>query len=261
MTVLYQVDAFTDEVFGGNPAAVCPMQEWLPDETLQHIAAENNLSETAFFVPQGEGFQLRWFTPIAEINLCGHATLASAFVLFEVLDYRNDVARFFTQSGELRVTRQGSAFQLDFPAQWPGPAERDDRMTAVLGKEPLAVHKAHHWLAVYASVKDILALEPDFETMKKLDAFSVIATAPGEDCGFVSRTFVPKMGIPEDPVTGASHCLLTPYWTERLDEAKILARQLSKRGGELVCELKDDRVLITGKAVLYMKAEITTSRL
>lgn len=253
---LFQVDAFTSEVSRGNPAAVCPLDAWLPDATLQNIAAENNLSETAFVVPRGDEFELRWFTPTTEVDLCGHATLAAAFVMFGEREYPSDCIRFHSRSGILMVTRDGEILTLDFPAR---PAEAcvfPKNLARGLGAEPKTVLKSRDYLAVFDSADEVRNLRPDFAVLKTLDCLGIIATAPGDDCDFVSRFFAPSAGIDEDPVTGSAHCTLIPYWAQRLGKTKLFARQVSQRGGELFCELAGDSVHIGGKAVLYLRGEI-----
>jgi PhzF family phenazine biosynthesis protein len=253
---LYQVDAFSRRVFGGNPAAVCPLTEWLDDATLQGIALENNLSETAFFAGSGDRRRLRWFTPACEVDLCGHATLASAFVIMELLEKGRREIHFETRSGELTVTSDGRLYTLDFPARPPEPREVPAGFSAALGGAPQALLGARDLLAVYGTEADVKALEPDMGAVAKLDTFAVIVTAPGSDVDFVSRFFAPAKGVPEDPVTGSAHCTLIPYWAQRLGKTKLRARQVSQRGGELWCELADDRVKISGEAVLYAEGKI-----
>jgi PhzF family phenazine biosynthesis protein len=254
---IYQVDAFAKETFKGNPAAICPLKEWLPVETMQAIAYENNLSETAFFVRNGEVFDIRWFTPTFEIELCGHATLASAFVIFEILQSENELVRFRSHlSGELTVEKQGGLFVLDFPSRPPVPAEALPGLIEAIGKEPNEVLRARDFFLVYGSTKEVLEIEPDFSGLLKVPTHGVIVTAPGDDCDFVSRFFAPEVGVFEDPVTGSSHCNLIPFWAERLGKQVLFARQVSARGGELFCELHGDRVKIGGYASLYLKGEI-----
>jgi PhzF family phenazine biosynthesis protein len=253
---IYQVDAFSGSVFSGNPAAVCPMDQWLPDETLQAIAAENNLAETAYFVRKNGGFELRWFTPTCEVDLCGHATLASAFVLFDELNEPADALRFDTRSGSLLVRRKGGLLVLDFPSRPPQPVAVDARLVPALGGAPLEILAARDYLVRYASEAEVRALSPDMGALKSLDRFAVIATAPGDDCDFVSRFFAPAQGIPEDPVTGSSHCTLTPYWADQLAKTDLHARQISTRGGELFCKLAGDRVEIAGRAALFLRGRI-----
>ena len=252
----YQIDAFATRVFEGNPAAVVPLDAWLDDGVLQTIAEENNLSETAFFVPSPNGFHLRWFTPVAEVNLCGHATLATAHVLFEILGYRQPVIIFETRSGELFVERQGPLLVMDFPAAPPQPCATPDVLVEGLGCRPVETLAAADYVCVFETEESIRALTPNFGKLSELDLRGVIVTAPGRDVDFVSRFFAPKLGISEDPVTGAAHCELTPYWAARLGKNRLSARQVSKRGGEIFCEVEGDRVRLAGRAVTFMEAEI-----
>jgi predicted PhzF superfamily epimerase YddE/YHI9 len=254
---MYQVDAFADRLFAGNPAAVCPLEAWLPDETMQAIGAENNLSETAFLVPEGEGYRLRWFTPKVEVDLCGHATLASASVVFTHLRSDWDRVVFHTLSGRLEVARDGDLLVLDFPARPPRLCDVPDELVTALVTEPDAVLLAHEYMAVYPDEQTVRSLVPDMPRLAAVTReFGVIVTAPGEDCDFVSRFFAPAVGISEDPVTGSAHCALTPYWAERLGKRKLHARQVSARGGELWCEDRGDRVAIAGRAVPYLEGTI-----
>jgi len=256
---LYQVDAFTNHLFGGNPAAVCPLEQWLEDDILQNIAAENNLSETAYFVARKDGYELRWFTPEIEMDLCGHATLASAHVLFEYLGHTADSIKFVSpKSGELLVTKDDQNFiSLNFPTNTAQPIEKTGRVAKALGAEPIAIYKSSRdLLALFGSEDEVLVLQPDFELMKRLDGLGLIATAKGDDVDFVCRFFGPKAGIYEDPVTGSAYCTLAPFWSERLDKKEMNALQLSKRRGNVVCKWEGDRVLIKGKAVTYMIGEI-----
>ncbi len=257
---MYQVDAFAEQVFRGNPAAVCPLPAWLPANLMLAIAEENNLAETAFFVPlsdqPADGFELRWFTPVAEVDLCGHATLASASVLYEHLGFTQPEIRFHTRSGLLVVSRQADKFQMSFPASIPQPCEPPPALIAGLGRAPIETHAAFDYVAVYETEEEILALQPDLGQLKMLDLRGVVATAPGRTVDFVSRFFSPNYGIPEDPVTGSTHCELAPYWGQRLNRTRLEARQLSSRGGALACEWKGDQVVLTGKASFYMTAEI-----
>jgi PhzF family phenazine biosynthesis protein len=253
---IYQVDAFTDRLFGGNPAAVCPLAAWLPDATMQAIAAENNLSETAFFVPRGDDYDLRWFTPTIETDLCGHATQASGFVVMNRLAPRRSTVRFHTKSGVLSVTRQGEVFAIDLPAQPPAPCTMPQKFVAALGRKPVEILGAVKYLALYDNEADVAALAPDTVALRDIDRDGVIVSAPGHDCDFVSRYFAPHAGIPEDPVTGSAHCTLVPYWAKRLGKTKLHARQISRRGGELFCELRGDRVVIAGRAALYLEGRI-----
>jgi len=252
----YQVDAFTTRIFGGNPAAVCPLDAWLEDSLLQAIAAENNLSETAFFVKTENGFHLRWFTPVAEINLCGHATLATAHVIFEILGYARQTIAFETRSGILSVERKGALLVMDFPSVPPKPCTPPSELLAGLGKQPVEVLAADDYFAVFDSEDTIHSIKPDFAKLAELDLRGVIVTARGRDFDFVSRFFAPKFGIPEDPVTGSAHCALTPYWSAKLGKQVLDARQVSKRGGDIQCELKGNRVALAGHAVTFMEAEI-----
>lgn len=252
----YEVDAFTAKRFGGNPAGVCPLPKWLDEVTMRNIAAENNLSETAFFVRRGDDFDLRWFTPTSEIDLCGHATLASAHILFTELNHRGNVATFHTRSGKLAVTREGDVLTLDFPSRPAEPCAIPETLAAGLGGEPSALLKARDYLAIFSTEREVRALQPDFGILKKIPAHAFIVTAPGDDCDFVSRFFAPAMGVPEDPVTGSAHCTLIPHWSRRLGKQNLFARQVSKRGGDLFCRDAGERVFIGGKAVLYLKGEI-----
>jgi len=254
-TPYYEVDAFASKLFQGNPAGVCPLAKWLDDDTMQSIAAENNLSETAFFVPRKADYDLRWFAPEMEIDLCGHATLAAAFIAFTELGFKGDTIRFHSQSGILTVTNEKDIFTLNFPARPPAPCEAPPSLIPALGRKPIEVLKARDYFVVYPNAADVQLLQPDIGALRKLEE-KVIVTAPGSDCDFVSRFFAPSAGVPEDPVTGSSHCSLIPYWSELLGKKKMFARQLSKRGGELHCALAGHRVLIGGKAVLYLKGEI-----
>lgn len=254
---VYQVDAFADRPFAGNPAAICPLDAWLPDAQMQAIAAENNLSETAYFVPEGDGFALRWFTPAVEVDLCGHATLASAYVLYRHLGYGKDKVRFRTmKAGDLTVTPDGDRFALDFPARPPAPVAMPAGLVDALGASPSAVMAARDYLAVFDDEATVRALAPDMAAIARLDKFALIVTAPGEDCDFVSRFFAPAKGVPEDPVTGSAHCTLIPYWADRLGKTTMLARQVSARGGTVHCVHRGDRVTIAGHAALFMKGEI-----
>ncbi len=257
---IYQVDAFTGGLFRGNPAAVVLLESWLPEETLLAIAAENNLSETAFVLPRGSAFELRWFTPRIEVALCGHATLASAFVLLEEGLVRGDAVRFGTKTGVLTVVREGAVLSMDFPARPGETAPCTDQLVEALGARPSEVLRSRDIMAVFDAEDAIVALEPRFDLLADLDVLGVIVTAPGRKVDFVSRFFAPSAGIPEDPVTGSSHCTLIPYWSGRLNKKTLAARQLSRRGGEIRCEDRGDRVTIGGQAVLYMRGEITVKR-
>jgi len=259
MTIpIYQADAFTSQLFGGNPAAVCPLTEWLPDETMQKIAAENNLAETAFFVKTDQGYYLRWFTPELEIDLCGHATLATAHIIFTELGHAQPVIHFDTQkAGTLIVTKTGDRYTLDFPSRPPYFAEMPEGLLEGIGnKIPKAVLRSRDYFLVYENEEDIAEMVPNHALLAKIDAIGIIVTAPGKTVDFVSRFFAPACGVPEDPVTGSAHCSLIPYWAEKLGKNKLHAYQISSRHGELWCELRDDRVLMSGNAVTYMKGEI-----
>ena len=254
---LYQVDAFASGLFSGNPAAVCPLKTWLAEEILQNIANENNLSETAFFVPTGGQYQIRWFTPQAEVDLCGHATLASAFVIFNYLDSSANSLVFQSNSGLLTATRNDAGITLDFPAGTiQAAAAEKTALAAMLGFMPVELYRGMDYLAVAKSVDEVQRCQPDFRALRGLPARGVIITAPGVDCDFVSRFFAPNVGVDEDPVTGSAHCLLAPFWSKRLGQTQLIARQLSKRGGLLTCSVQNDRVLLTGQAVPYMTAEL-----
>ena len=254
---LYQVDAFTSRLFGGNPAAIVPLEDWLPDDVLAAIALENNLSETAFVLHRQDPAPLRWFTPAVEVDLCGHATLATAHVLFEHLTPGRDRLAFSTRSGTLTVKRDGDLLSMDFPARPASEVPVTSELCAALGRRPLKAYRARDVMAVFDAESDVLGLEPDFPRVAALDTFALIVTAPGTEVDFVSRFFAPAKGIPEDPVTGSAHCTLIPYWAARLGKTRLTARQLSRRGGELYCTLRGERVDIAGRAVEYLRGEIT----
>lgn len=254
---IYQVDAFTRNTFGGNPAAVVPIGKWPEDHILQSIAAENNLSETAFFVSRGNFFEIRWFTPLLEIDLCGHATLATAHVLFEHLNYKKDIILFNTlQHGTLKAFRDKELIFLEFPATQPRKTGMPEGLVNGLGAVPQEVYESRDILAVFSSEAEILNLRPDFKLLKSLPNLGIIATAPGNTVDFVSRFFAPNAGIDEDPVTGSAHTTLIPYWANRLGKTKMKAYQLSTRIGDLNCEYKGEKVLIGGQAITYMKGEV-----
>lgn len=254
---LYWVDAFTDRIFHGNPAAVVPLEKWLPEEVMQRIAFENGLAETAFFVRTGsDRFHLRWFTPALEIDLCGHATLATAHVVFTELGPAGELVIFDSCSGPLPVARRDGLIELDFPARPAPPAPAPPALVAGLRATPRFVAKARDYLCVFDTEAEVRALQPDFPVLNQLEVIGIIATAPGRDCDFVSRFFAPRAGINEDPVTGSAHCNLVPYWAERLGKTTLHARQVSTRGGELFCALRGDRVGLAGRAVLYLRGEI-----
>jgi PhzF family phenazine biosynthesis protein len=255
---LYQIDAFTSEIFKGNPAAVVPLPEWLPDETLYAIACENNLSETAFFVAKGDAYELRWFTVLEEIDLCGHATLASAYVLFNHLGYTKDVIRFITRrAGDLLVSRKGRQLTLDFPSREPAPQESvPSEIFACLGRKPEQVLLSRDYVVVYGDEDAIRAIKPDYAIMEGLKR-RVCITAPGKKVDFVSRFFCAGDAMPEDPVTGSSHCSLVPYWSKRLGKSEMVAAQLSPRGGIIHCRIEGPRVYLSGEACTYLKGTIT----
>ena len=259
---LYQVDAFTNRLFGGNPAAVVPLQQWISDELMQALAEENNLSETVFFVPSSStadhDFEIRWFTPAVEINLCGHATLASAYVLFNKLGFKKEAIRFHSKSGLLTVKQNSEGvISMDFPAWPPAPnSNYDADLLHALGDVTVTATAKHRdWLIELASEEMVRHCQPDFTLLKNLGE-KLIITARGTDCDFVSRFFAPAAGVNEDPVTGSAHSQLIPYWVTKLDKNALYARQLSKRGGELWCEFLGNRVTIAGKCAFYMQGEI-----
>lgn len=254
----YWVDAFAHRAFTGNPAGVVPLENWPDDALLQNIAFENGLAETAFFTPQFEGgFHLRWFTPTAEVDLCGHATLASAHVLFEYLGYENKRVCFSSRSGPLHVEQRADGkLELDFPARPARVVDTPEAIVRGLGRVPLEFRQAEANLAVFSSEEELRQLTPNFAALAEPEQYGTIVTAPGNNCDFVSRFFAPRVGVPEDPVTGSAHCVLTPYWAKRLGREKLHARQISARGGELWCELAGDRVKIAGHATLYLKGTI-----
>ncbi len=251
--MLYQVDAFTDVLFRGNPAAVCPLVAWPDDALLQNIAEENNLSETAFYVPEGDLFKIRWFTPICEVDLCGHATLATAHVLFTHVGFKGNEIRFMSRSGILNVRREDEDLVLDFPVDVPRAVSPPAALEQALGMPPLEVLRGKDdFLAVYRSQVDVETLKPDFGLVEKIPCRGIIATAPGKTVDFVSRFFGPQSGIAEDPVTGSAHTTLVPYWAGRLGKMSLEARQVSRRGGHLRCTLKGDRVDIGGRARTFL---------
>jgi PhzF family phenazine biosynthesis protein len=257
---MYQVDAFSRSVFGGNPAAVCPLTAWLDDAVMQRIAAENALSETAFFVPRDGEFAIRWFTPGREVELCGHATLASAYVVLRYLEPARQAVRFASQSGELRVARDGERLAMALPRKDPSPVAASPALVGALRAEPRAVlAEGQKYLCVFDDAATVAGLRPDFAALTTLDRYGVIATAPGDgapEADFVSRFFAPAAGVPEDPVTGSAHCLLVPYWAARLDKRSLFARQISARGGELWCTLGEREVTLAGHVAPYLVGEI-----
>jgi PhzF family phenazine biosynthesis protein len=256
---IYQVDAFTSEVFSGNPAAVCILDSWLDDNLLQAIAAENNLSETAFLVRNDDGFELRWFTPRIEVTLCGHATLASAFVLFACRDWSEEEIRFRTRkSGQLVVVKCNGLLEMDFPSRPAHSTAPPPELKEALGVTPIAVlGSVEDIIFVLESEKAVRELQPDFSALERLECRGIIVTSRGSQSDFVSRFFAPRFGIPEDPVTGSAHCVLAPYWSSELHKKNLHAFQISKRGGELFCTHAGDRVKISGRAVLYLEGMIT----
>ena len=256
MLPIYQVDAFASELFRGNPAAVVPLEEWLPDTVLLSIALENNLSETAYLVPDRNGYHIRWFTPVVEVALCGHATLASAHVVFSELGFDGETIEFQSKSGPLTVKCGGSGYIMDFPAEPSDSCDVPKPLTEGLGLEPDLVMKGTDYLAVVSTQLQIEKLAPDFRKLARLKSRGLIVTAPGDDCDFVSRCFFPQTGVDEDPVTGSAHCQMTPYWVDRLGKSKLVARQLSARGGEVICKMQGDRVLLEGQAVKYLEGKI-----
>jgi len=253
---LWQVDAFASRRFEGNPAAVVPLEAWLPDATLQAIAAENNLAETAYLVPHGEDYSIRWFTPGMEVPLCGHATLASAWVVLNRMEPGREQVTFHSKSGPLKVVRDGERLAMDFPAIAVEPSAGNSALVAALGAAPKALYCGFQWLAEYETEAQVRALKPDFAAKALLDIHGVIVTAPGEECDFVSRFFAPQAGINEDPVTGSAHSRLVPFWARKLNKTTLVARQVSPRGGTLWCELKGDRVAMAGHVAPYLEGTI-----
>jgi PhzF family phenazine biosynthesis protein len=254
---LYQIDAFSAHLFAGNPAAVCPLETWLDAAVMQQIAAENNLAETAFFVRESEGYRIRWFTPTTEVDLCGHATLAAAHVLFEHLGYKGEKLTFDSRSGPLHVTRSGTMLSLDFPAEPPLAVPVPPEIVKAFGKPPVEVLKASDYIVVFPDGEALNELTPDLDALRALDLRGVCITARHDRYDFVSRFFAPNVGIDEDPVTGSAHTQLTPYWAKRLGKKRLFAKQLSPRGGELRCELAGNRVIISGEAVTYLQGKIS----
>ncbi len=253
---LYQVDAFASKVFEGNPAAVCPLDAWLPDVVVQAIALENNLSETAFFVPSDNGYHIRWFTPKSEVDLCGHATLASAYVLFHFLGYDKEIIEFDSRSGPLLVSREKDSFVMDFPSQPPVVSDIPAGIVDAFNKNPLECLRSEDLIVVYENEADVNNANPDMAQLELLDLRGVAVTARSAQYDFVARFFAPKYGIPEDPVTGSAYTQLAPYWADKLGKNRLKAKQVSPRGGEVTCEVIDDRVRIAGEAVLYMQGTI-----
>jgi len=254
---IYQVDAFTSEIFKGNPAAVCPLKEWLTDEIMQDIAMENNLSETAFFIEEEETFHIRWFTPKAELDLAGHPTLATAHILLNEFQIDKDELIFKTNFGDtLKVIIKENLYLMDFPARPPKSVNKIDLLSEALGKEPIEILAHRDLIAVFNDQDEILSLNPDLEKLKQIDFPSIVVTSKGNNSDFVSRNFAPKLGIPEDPVTGSSHCELIPYWSNKINKKEMIAFQISERGGKIYCTYKDNRVLIGGEAITFLRGEI-----
>jgi predicted PhzF superfamily epimerase YddE/YHI9 len=253
---IFQVDAFTNKAFGGNPAAVCPLEYWISDENMQAIAEENNLSETAFIVNRGDYYQIRWFTPQTEVELCGHATLASAWVIMNKVQPDVKEIKFGSRGGELIVRREEDLYMMDFPVHPPEECAVPNTLIKAIGQNPAEVLASNYYLVVFDSEEVVRNLKPYMTLLKELDRIGVVITAPGNSVDFVSRFFAPAVGIPEDPVTGSAHCTLIPYWAKKLGKTKMTAKQVSGRGGDLICEYKDDRVVIGGQARLFMEGRI-----
>jgi PhzF family phenazine biosynthesis protein len=253
---IYQVDAFSSRLFGGNAAAVCPLQSWLSSELMQQIAMENNLAETAFFVQEQGGLRIRWFTPKREVKLCGHATLAAAWVYFHHIETDSDEICFNSLSGPLAVTRRDDTLTLDSPVSEFQPVDAPEQLIQAIGIAPLEVYAGEDWLLRLDSEQTVRTLQPDMRLLQQLELRGLIVTAEGDDCDFVSRFFAPNYGIDEDPVTGSAHTLLAPFWAERLHKERFVARQLSARGGELYCELRGERVHISGQVTPYLQGVI-----
>lgn len=254
---IYIVDAFTSKLFSGNPAAVCPLEKWLDEKLMKKIAMENNLSETAFFVKEGNKYHIRWFTPTVEVPLCGHATLASSFVIFNFIEKESKEIKFNSLSGELIITKENDLISLNFPANKPEKVEVTKEVIAALKAEPEELYFNKSYLAVFKTEEQIKNIKPDFREFEKVHSDGIIITAPGDNSDFVSRYFVPSAGIDEDPVTGFAHTLLTPFWSDRLNKKELHAFQVSRRGGELFLEnLPGERVKISGKAVIYSQGSI-----
>ena len=254
---IYQVDAFTSKIFSGNPAAVVPLEKWIDDSAMQNIAAENNLAETAFFVKENEAYHIRWMTPTVEVPLCGHATLASAYVIFNFIEKDETKIKFLSKSGELFVERDGEMLSLNFPSNKPHETEIPKEIFECFGKEPVEILSNGFFLLVVFDSEDFIKnYQPKIDLLKKIHPDAVIVTAKGNNVDFVSRMFAPNSGIDEDPVTGSAHMVLTPYWSEKLGKKKLNARQISKRGGDLLCEDLGSRIKISGKAVLYLTGNI-----
>ena len=252
----YVVDAFSEKVFGGNPAAICVMDAWLPEETMMSITIENNLSETAFTVKEGDKYKLRWFTPGGEIDLCGHATLACAYVVMNYVETDLETVTFSTMSGDLIVNKNGDLYELDFPAYDLKPVEITDAMVDAMGARPTEAYMGRDLLCLFDDEKTVRELKPDMDKLKKIDGLLLHVTAAGKDVDCVSRSFAPKLNVIEDPVCGSGHCHIAPYWINKLDKESIVAYQASRRGGTLYCTMDGDRVKLSGKAALYSVADI-----
>lgn len=253
---IYQIDAFAKKTFEGNPAAICPLDAWLPDEVLLSIAEENNLSETAYFIKTKTGYHIRWFTPTTEVDLCGHATLAAAFVIFNELGYKGNSISFESKSGILKVGKDNDLLIMDFPSQPPTTCELPTEIQQAFDVMPTECLKSEDYILVFNNENEVLNAAPKLEQLNNIDRRGVIITAPSENYDFVSRFFAPKYGIDEDPVTGSAHTQLAPYWANQLNQTKFHAKQVSKRGGELICELMGDRVTIAGHATKYLQGSI-----
>ncbi len=253
---LFQIDAFADRPFAGNPAAVCPLERWLPDEVLQAIAGENNLSETAYFVPTASGYHIRWFTPLREVRLCGHATLASAYVLFTILGHSEGTLDFDSHSGRLTVRRDGERLEMDFPIQVPSPCATPEPIMAAFQATPVQCLRAEDYIVVFSDEGLVRSCAPAMDPLRRLDLRGVAVTAPSTEYDFVTRFFAPKYGIDEDPVTGSAFTQLIPYWAEVLRKQELTAKQVSKRGGEVWCGISGQRVSIAGRAVKYLEGRI-----
>lgn len=255
---IFQVDAFTDSLFSGNPAAVVPLDGWLTDDQMQNIAAENNLSETAFFVQEEDGFRLRWFTPTTEVDLCGHATLASAHVIFEELGFNEAEIIFKTKSGRLTIEKEEHLLKMNFPAVKMPKVEAPEILFKALGMPPTSeAYKTDDYMIILDSEAEINAIVPDMKMLSEIPARGVIITAKGDEVDFVSRFFAPQSGVDEDPVTGSAHTKSAPYWSKKLDKTELSARQVSRRGGDLICRMKGERVEILGAAITYLRGEIS----
>lgn len=252
----YVVDAFTDKIFGGNPAAVCIMDSWIDDDLMMKITCENNLSETAFAVKDDNGYKLRWFTPGGEIDLCGHATLGTAFVIMSYYETNLQEIIFHTRSGNLTVTRKNNLFEMNFPAYKLEPVEITSEMVEAIGATPVEAYLGRDLLCVFENEKIIKAMNPNMEMLKKLDGLLLHVTARGKEFDCVSRSFAPKINVPEDPVCGSGHCHIIPYWSSKLNEQELTAYQASKRGGVLYCCMNEDRIKISGNATLYAISEL-----